>query len=93
MFHQHSRCPFCQQGLPGFFVRRSHEVVLVCDECDLAYPSPDKVNLDDSFEINDTQPFNDGHWASSQEIAEAGMSQFIAGEKRDARDGEGTSVN
>jgi hypothetical protein len=86
-------CPFCCQGMIGFFAPDTGGVVLLCQECDLAYPRPDDIDSRSGFDINDWtadaagSPHKHGHWASSQEIERAGWTSFVAGEVRDYREG------
>lgn len=86
MFYAENRCPFCRQGLLGFFKRDAGDVVLVCSECDLAFPGPDAINMKAAFDINDSNPHTDGRWAIREDVKAAGWEAAVAGEMREYRD-------
>ncbi len=86
MLYVETRCPFCRQGRLGFFKRDTGLVVLVCDECHLAFPEPDAINMEAAFEINDDNPHTDGHWADREEVIAAGWEAAVAGEMANYHD-------
>ena len=79
------RCPACGEGILGFYRARDGRSLLLCDECEAAYPAPNKRSLDDAFLVG-TSPFKEGRWATREEVEETGWLGAIGGEKKDYRD-------
>jgi len=83
-------CPFCGDGALG--IRRcadGHKLVVMCDECESVWTSPDNISLtnildieDNGFKLRDLELEIGGGsagWASEAEIAAKGWSQFVVG--------------
>lgn len=66
--------------------------MLLCQECDLAYSTPNDIDSRDGYDVEDWTadgagtPHKHGHWATCQEIEQAGWTSFIAGEMDDYRE-------
>ena len=91
MFYIKRVCPVCQQGAIGFRTcSDGKSVVLVSDECDATWKNPNDITAQNAFFLQSPAFFieeigcNSGgpgtHWATMDEIREAGFGQFIAGE-------------
>jgi hypothetical protein len=78
------RCRACGEGILGFFRTSDGRLVMLCDECDGAYPEPNKRSLDDAFDLGPS-PFKEGRWATREEVEAAGWLGAIGGENNDYR--------
>lgn len=91
MFYISIICPACSAGVVGF--RRcsdEHRIVLLCDECNAVWKSPDDISLKTVIfpqapsylingpEVSVAKPAS--RWATADEITRAGWHHFVAGE-------------
>ena len=80
-------CPRCEQGCVGIRVCcGGHEPLCVCDECDAVWTRPELTGPP-LYPVDDCCPLCDeplwplpSHWATRQEIVEAGWGAFIQAE-------------
>jgi hypothetical protein len=86
--HHAGKCPRCEQGLLGLRVcAGGAHVVLMCDECDAVWTTPDTkqrpLYLDQPRLPCPTcrQPLRDepAHWAEATEIEQHGWSDAVQG--------------
>ncbi len=91
MFYVSTTCPACSAGAVGF--RRCSDeqtIVLLCDECNAVWTSPDEVSLEtvvfpqapsyvvSGLGVSIAKPAS--RWASADEIERAGWRHSVAGE-------------
>ena len=79
------RCSACGEGILGFYRARDGRLMMLCDECGVAYPAPHKRSAEDAFSVGPS-PFKGGRWATGEEVEAAGWLGAIGGEKKDYRD-------
>lgn len=79
------RCAVCGEGILGLYRAGDGRVVMVCDECEIAFPAPNQRSPEDAF-IIEAKPFTEGRWATRDEVIGAGWLAAIGGQKGDYRD-------
>jgi hypothetical protein len=85
MFYMKGRCAFCGEGVVSFYRGADGALMLLCDECELAWHSPEDVS--EAAAIRGPEhTFPDGRWASFVEIEERGWAPYVEGEARSYRD-------
>ena len=85
MLYPVERCAACGEGILGIYRAGDGRLVMLCDECEAAFPAPNKRSLDDAFAV-EPKPFAEGRWANREEVINAGWLAAIGGEKDDYRD-------
>lgn len=94
MFYVATQCPICCAGAIGF--RKCSDgttMVLMCNECDAVWKSPDRISADSAvfpaapeFVVEETGcsvAAPGATWAEQQEIEAREWGAFIAGEGRE----------
>jgi hypothetical protein len=75
------QCPFCgEYGVLGFFRCAGGRIVLVCDECDALFQSPDHISADQAILDPPSARDPDTGWATREEVEQVGWGARIAGE-------------
>ncbi len=93
MYYLEKNCPVCQEGILGLLTCSDGEkVVIMCDECDSVWLSPEEVAIQepiyptppDFFLPNSKISVSGGHsgWAQRDAIREAGMENYISEERK-----------
>lgn len=89
MFFIEKSCPLCQSGAVGFRLTSRRDVLLMCNECDAVWTSPNDVELKSAvfpsqpeFQVNSHGSVKspDSQWAGLSDIRLAGFEQWICGE-------------
>ena len=79
-------CPLCKTGTIGFrFCDGENRVILMCDECDSVWESPDNICIDNALFLDPPQFCIPGtncclmqsRWATMEEINNQGWSTNI----------------
>ena len=84
-------CPICRTGNIGFHrCSDGATVILMCDECDSIWTSPDNVAAETMLDVSepdykvpglDCTPWGSkGGWATLQDVDRVGWSSYVAGE-------------
>jgi hypothetical protein len=91
MLYIQDTCPVCGNGVVGFYrCSDGKTIAFLCDECGTVWDQPNVCQTSPVQFFNEPNPPLPGHqcslggsmsgWATRQEIDNAGLSMYIAGE-------------